>query len=253
MNKLFILLFLPILAASSLAGEHKQCRTKPIKIAVLDTGFGYQGKGEGAKLCKFGHRDFTTDQKFLDRFIYYKMPIPKDLHGHGTNVVGLIDKYAKASQVPYCIVVLKYYREQNSGEQNMHASNLALQYAINIGVDVINYSGGGEVPNEREQALVKEFLDRGGVIVAAAGNENKYLDGVQQGYYPALDDDRVITVGNHGKFGFKAPSSNFGHLVKRWEVGQDITSYGITMSGTSQATAIATGKIVIENFNKCSR
>jgi hypothetical protein len=64
-------------------------------------------------------------------------------------------------------------------------------------------------------------------------------------------DKRTVVVGSLDNNGKKMESSNFGSAVSRWELGLNVIGYGIIMSGTSQAAAVATGKIVSENPNKC--
>lgn len=170
-----------------------------------------------------------------------------DTHGHGTNIVGIIDGYVSKSKVDYCIVVVKYYSSKQSGNENLEASVKALNYAANLKVDYINYSGGGVEFSGEEYKSVKRFLDQGGRFIAAAGNENSNLD--LSSYYPAMYDSRIIIVGNLTAHGVRSVLSNYGSVVKRWEVGEDIEAYRIVLSGTSQATAVATGKIVSES--KC--
>lgn len=64
-------------------------------------------------------------------------------------------------------------------------------------------------------------------------------------------DKRIVVVGNKDSFGTRIKSSNYGKLVNRWEIGENQEAYGITLTGTSQATAVATGKLIGENKNKC--
>jgi hypothetical protein len=68
-------------------------------------------------------------------------------------------------------------------------------------------------------------------------------------------DSRIIIVGNlvDEKSRTIASSSNYGKSVNAWEKGTDILSrlpggYGL-MTGTSQATAIRTGKLIRQMLN----
>jgi subtilisin family serine protease len=299
---------------------------KPITVAVIDTGFGFHGIGHGAKLCKYGHKDFTSIQKF-DKTLETVTPVPIDNIGHGTNVAGLIEDYANKANSNFCMIIIKYQDVLESGD----GSDLllkAIKYANKLHVDVINISGGGTPYVAKEVEYVKKFLDDGGIMLASAGNDRRQLGG-KSGYkfYPAMDDKRVIVVGGKkstsvddayepggeleganwnvvedmpkmrakfDKYGFfilyveqeekdviyvdeleipiphkskyyrvlikqgnevflKDDSSNFGKRVNLWEPGVDQTAYGITKSGTSQATAIATGKLVGELSQKLKR
>jgi hypothetical protein len=248
--KAFVLLACLSALSCSYRAEAKRCNKAPLRIVVLDTGFGYLDRGHDAQLCKYGHKDFSTDKKFTHTYDT-KDPVPLDVHSHGTNIAGIIDSYAKQAHINYCLVILKYYSEKQTGHQNLLASIRAINYASNIRAEYLNYSGGGPEQDRFEEAAVKRFLNRGGHLIAAAGNEGNDLDKEENDYYPALYDKRVIVVGNLGKDGVRYKSSNYGKSVTRWEVGEDVTAYDITMTGTSQATATATGKIVAESGDKC--
>lgn len=230
--------------------SYADCKDMPVKIAVLDTGFGYQDKGHQAKLCNYGHMDFSIDRQFTKNYMT-KTPVPLDVHGHGTNIVGIIDDYARKAHINYCIVIIKYYSDDQPGWLNLAITIQAIKYATNIGVDFINYSGGGPQTDPAEKLAVKKFLDKGHTFVAAAGNEGEELGKFGSAYYPAMEDKRVIVVGNLCKNGVKCKTSNYGSVVNRWEVGEDVTAFGITMTGTSQSTAVVTGKLVSESNNKC--
>lgn len=264
-----MLIVLPLLL-SSLA----QART--LTIAVIDTGI---DKGE-ANLCRMGHKSFVThNPKLMPAAVDPGQNPLIDQHGHGTHVAGLINQ--NASEGDFCLVALKYYSDTQSGAQNLDAMRRAIQYAINIKVDFINISGGGPEPAEQERFLINKGLNAGITIVVAAGNEHSDL-GKKCDYFPACYDHRLVVVGNLQKskdykglnddwkriaaiVGMstevdlpqttRSPSSNYGTYVNRWEVGTDCTSTlpdGKTgqMSGTSQATAVATGKLVKERLAK---
>lgn len=243
--------FLALTLLTSPLAEAK-CAKRTVKIAVLDTGFGYNDLGHDANLCKYEHMDFSVEKQFTSNY-NTKTSIPLDIHSHGTNVTGLIDRYARRTKVDYCIVIVKYFSDNQSGDVNLWASQLAWEYAIKIKADIVNYSGGGPCDDDKEKALVKRFLDQGGKVVAAAGNEAQNLNVRGNSYCPAQADPRVIVVGNHTATGSISQFSNYGKQVTRWEIGVDQEVYGIKMTGTSQATAIATGKIVAEMQNKCDR
>jgi Subtilase family len=245
----FLIIF-AVLVSCTKRTEAKQCNKAPIRIAVIDTGFGYHDAGHDARLCQYGHKDFSNERQFTKNYVT-KDIVPVDTHGHGTNIAGIIDGYAKAAHVNYCLVIIKYYSDSQTGSQNLRATIRAVNYAANIKADFINYSGGGPETNMFERAAVKRFLNQGGKFIAAAGNENEDLNNPENAYYPAMYDKRIIVVANQGKDGVKSKTSNYGDVVTRWEIGEDVTAYGITMTGTSQATAVATGKIVSESQNKC--
>jgi hypothetical protein len=215
-------------------------------VAVIDTGFSFSKHTTGAKLCKFGHKDFTTlgQSVKLDGF---NDSVPVDNHGHGTNVAGLIQENAGDSE--FCIVVIKYYDPKAIANDNLKNTVKAIKYATNIGAKYINYSGGGTEISIEERNAVKAFLDKGGKFIAAAGNEKADLS--VQPYYPAMDDNRIVVVGSKEKDGTVSRYSNHGKQVTQWEYGSGVVGFGILMSGTSQAAAIATGKIIKQT--KCDK
>lgn len=234
-----------------------------IKVAVIDTGLDLP-LFDKSWVCKTGHKDFTGGD--LD-----------DHHGHGTHVSGTIDQYAKNVflnaddekqkdldniETSYCQIILKYYDPTRPNSNNLENTISALHWAIEQNVDIINYSGGGLEFSDREKEAIEEALDKGIKVVVAAGNERSDIE--QQPYYPAAYDSRIIAVGSlsettkcesnlavhySGHSGCRLPSSNYGKSIVNWELGSNIYSrlpglkYG-NMTGTSQAAAVRSGKIV---------
>lgn len=224
----------------------KACKAKPAVVAVIDTGFNYPQISTGVNLCKFGHRNFTSNVDEV-KISGIKDPVPVDHHGHGTNVTGIIQEYAKNSY--YCMVIIKYYDPKAMNNDNLENTIKAIKYARNIGADYINYSGGGLLFDSREKDEIQKFLDKGGRFIAAAGNERSDIKKLP--YYPAMYDSRIVSVGSIEKDGSVAMYSNYGEGITRWEYGTNIVGFGIIQSGTSQATATATGKII--NESECDK
>lgn len=240
-----------------------KCSTKQTIVAVIDTGLTIS---HNDRLCATGHKDFSNYKsspqykKVFDTIdvevsttgkrekgqVPKFITVPAAVHAHGTNVAGLIyDRAGKKAN--YCMVILRFWYPGASGEVAGKATVEAIRYATKIGADVINYSAGGTAFLQEEQDAVKAFLNTGGTFIAAAGNEETDL--AKQPYYPAMDDDRVIVVGSAegGDKEKRYKTSNFGHRVNRWEDGQSQVGFGVGYSGTSQATAIVTGKMLKES------
>lgn len=202
--KYLALLFLSLLTFNSYG---------KIKVAVIDTGI---PKGSVIQIC--ATVDFT------------KTGI-EDQHGHGTNVSRLIEQHAEPAD--YCQIPLKYYNNGSEPSEvqgeRMYKALLLVKY---LKVDLVNISGGGKKFSFRECKVVKEIIDSGITVVAAAGNESSKGE-----FYPAMCDRRVhvvsctnLDVANQNSFvDFKYPCVNVGIPA---------------MSGTSQATAIHTGKLI---------
>lgn len=208
----------------------------PLKIVVIDTGYTAPKVGDGYPkpvFCRYGHADFTRGGITYGR-------IPRDDMGHGTNVVHVIARYlGKAPKNSYCIVVVKYYHKDISQQDSMEADARSWRWALSLKPDVVNFSSAGKKYFDEESASVKKLLDRGSKVVVSAGN-----DGMLGVGYPAASDSRLVVVGALKRDGKRLPRSNYGPGVTRWELGDNVCGGNICMSGTSQATAVATGKIV---------
>jgi subtilisin family serine protease len=216
-----------------------------IKVAVIDTGLDESLLNKDY-LCKTGHKDFTGTS-LVDR------------SGHGTHISGLIDQNVKdmfiengetvpnilAKKVNYCQIILKFYDPLS--HENIGPTIQSLRYAIELKVDYINYSAGGNSFSMEEKKLIKKALDLGIKVIVAAGNDG--LDLSVYSYYPANHDSRLVVVGNMKNAREHNISSNYGPNVKVWEIGTNRVSFGLNggmsrMTGTSQATAIHTGKMI---------
>ncbi len=165
-----------------------------------------------------------------------------DSHGHGTHVTGLILEQAPDIEV----LPLIYFSPVLDGNQAMSYSLQALEYAVGAGADIINYSGGGMVPSEREKAILELAQRRGILVVAAAGNEAMNTD--QRQFFPAnYRLSNILSVGAVGQDGTSLRSSNFGQSsVDFAALGERVVSTlpgGLRgeMTGTSQATARVSG------------
>lgn len=243
--KFLLLLALVILAPS-------KGFSKTTVIAVIDTGI----DKSNIKLCKQGHKSFVGGDPLEDNV------------GHGTHIAGIIKKYA--GNEDYCMVSIKWWSKDLSGSEAVHNMVSAIRYATNINADFINISGGGADEDPQEKKEIERALDQKITIVVASGNEADNLD-VKCNYYPACYDNRLIVVGNllqptkQTKRNIaannqldKQPNSNYGKYVKRWEVGTNVISdlpnkrFG-TMTGTSQAAAVATGKLVKTKLNQLNQ
>ena len=133
-----------------------------INVAVIDTGVDVNHpnlrgriwfKNEPATNSKFGMDFSPLNGKVSTR--------PHDQNGHGTHIAGIIAKINPKARLQ----IIKYYNPKASGEENLKATIRALKYAIELGVDIINYSSGGQkalrrrkvylpLPEKRELSLL---------------------------------------------------------------------------------------------------
>lgn len=222
--------------------SHK--RKKEIVVAVVDTGIDYDhpflsgnhyvhGASPSSRNYGVDFSKGAPDKK-----------TPADAHGHGTHIAGII----RSVYPPVKILTLKYFNPNASGLENLNATIEALEYATKIGVDIINYSGGGPSSSKKELAVLKRAEARGIIVVAAAGNEKSNIDIERNAYYPASYGlSNIITVTAHDQKLSVLPSSNFGkNSVGLAAPGNKIKSAlpgGLSgyLTGTSQATAFVSG------------
>ena len=166
---------------------------------------------------------------------------------HGEHVAHII----KAVNPKANIISIPFFSKNNNNIKN---SNIALKKAIDLNVDIINYSAGGNTLDKEELFLLKKAKKKGIVVVVASGNDscetqtNRYSP---CRFYPALHSKNLsntIAVSSLNLNNSIANSSNFGTAIS------DISAYGVEipslyngkvkkLSGTSQATAFVTGII----------
>jgi subtilisin family serine protease len=228
--------------------------TNQIKVAVIDTGISL---GMENVMCPHGNEDFSGEGLY-------------DTIGHGTHISSLIDMHVTGKNTlsvykeslsikrqDYCQVILKFYSESASSKQNIANTVKAINKAIALKVDFINYSGGGSEQDPLEKSAIKKALRAGIKIIVAAGNDGHAFNTPHPyigtyTYFPAMYDPRLIVVGNMTSKGKRHPSSNFDNntmYIDAWEIGENVVGLGKglkseTMTGTSQSTAVHTGKLI---------
>ena len=211
----------------------KLVTNKEITVAVLDTGIDPNHKHIKGSLV---------------RFLDYSGTGKNDSHGHGTHVAGIIKNIFPKVK----LVALKYYNPKYSGKQSLEATVKALKAAVDMNVDVINYSGGGPESSSAELAVLKEAERKGIIVVVAAGNESSNIDKKSNAFYPAAYGlSNIISVSAHDENLKLIKSSNWGkRLVDLAAPGKRIKSAlpkdrAGFLTGTSQATAFVTGVVAM--------
>lgn len=116
---------------------------------------------------------------------------------------------------------------------------------------VINISLGSPSPKRRESELIGEIVNRGGIVVAAAGN-----DGLEESSYPAVLDGVICVGASEG--GVRKKYSNYGDidifadgsyqtaqsLVLPSDTGMETHARTVNLNGTSFAAPKVSGLIV---------
>ncbi len=184
-----------------------------------------------------------------------------DNHGHGTHIAGIIGAVAENKKgisgiaPEVSLMIIKYYDPKVPSTDNLKNTINSIKYAVKMGANIINYSGGGVDYSQEEFEAVKEAEKKGILFVAAAGNERSNSDQFQ--YYPAdYKLSNIISVTALDPNSTILPSSTYRtEPVDLADAGQNIistlpgNSYGF-MTGTSQATAFVSGAAVLVMANK---
>ncbi len=160
---------------------------------------------------------------------------PGKIYGHGTFVTGLL--LLTAPDVS--IVPLRVFDGDGVGDQFNVA--LAIDWAANHGVDVINMSFGTTEMIDVLRLAIEDAARKNIVMVAAAGNEGSIIP-----YYPAAHRD-VIAVAAVDTLELLANFSNYGDYIDLVAPGVNLYSslageydWG-TWSGTSFSAPIVSG------------
>lgn len=203
-----------------------------ITVAVIDTGVTPVPDLKQTKFVK-GY-DFVSDR--IEAY---------DDNGHGTHVAGTIaqstDNNYGVAGIAYEAKIMPLKVLAASGGGTVADIAEAIRYAADNNADVINLSLGGAGESKMMQEAVDYAYEKGVVVVAAAGNENR-----NSASYPARYP-HVISVSALDAANNKAPYSNFG-------AGVDIAAPGGSEAGKILQNTIdpENGKAVFLGFQGTS-
>ena len=177
------------------------------------------------------------------------------------------------------IMTLKYFDERAESSDNIKNTIKSIEYAVKNGADIINYSGGGPGANHDEKNIIAKAADKNIIFVAALGNEGSKI-GKKIKYYPAsykfpnilslqsknkgneiikssnriqhsyLEDKQVQTAPGENIYSTLPPKIYLQSRLKS-KILRNLASSAIKhnnyghMTGTSQATAMATGVVAL--------
>lgn len=227
--------------------------SKNIVVAVIDTGI----DAKHPNLTDNMWHDPQNPQVYGWDFVNNKAN-PADDNGHGTHVAGIIggktDFFHGTRGIArhVSIMSLKYFSEKDDNLTTVKHTIEAINYAVNHGAKIINYSAGGSSDNEEEYLALKNAEEHGVLVITAAGNNHNNTDVEQNKYYPAAYKlSNMISVASVTFEGKLASYSNWGKkTVDVAAMGDGVYStlpnnrFGY-FSGTSQATAVVTGIAVL--------
>lgn len=225
---------------SKAAWDYNDAAGNGIKVAVIDSGI------------QKNHEDLKG--RVASAAVTYSTPYNKaeDNNGHGTHVSGIIaanrNNYAGGAGIAYKSTIASYKAlEHNPLTGSAGGTTDAIIKAVNAAVKsnarVINMSLGGKGYDALYEAAINAAVNKGVVVVAAAGNAGEELSTKENAttYYSPACFANVITVSAKEKgSNSKADFSNYGAgIIDITAPGTGIVSsvpgdYGIT-KGTSQA------------------
>ena len=209
-----------------------------VVVAVLDTGI------------ERNHEDFEGTKILSGYDMLTKKTVTNDLVGHGTAVSGLIaatSNNGKGSAGVSPGVTIMPIKVSNSREMANKDIIAGIYFAVDAGAKVINMSLGGYESSIIEEDAINYALNKGCILVAAAGNiTTSGLDGYKS--YPASYEG-VISVGSTGKNGIISNTSQHNEALDVVAPGVDIIvmSYNNGKSdyksdgGTSYSCAFISG------------
>lgn len=228
-----------------------------VKVAIIDSGI------------NINHEEFFRDDKlivsdesvYVDTQYYYNLQQSysnnrtawlnalNDTTGHGTHVASLIAAQANGKGIigvaPNVELVVIKMATNSDGLYEFATIRNSINYAYQIGADVINMSIAGYDTSDYYSSIIKSYDNTYSVkpiIVAAAGNDN-----VSSTYYPASASN-IISIAatskeyyykpasftNYGYIDFAAPGYTYGAYIG------DINKYK-EWQGTSFASPLVAG------------
>lgn len=225
--------------------------SKDVIVALLDSGFDLDHEDLSGQFWKNideidgnnkdndynGYEDDVYGWDFVDGD---NNPLPNTENvlndtviSHGTILAGIIGAATNNNigiagiNHNVSIMPLRVLDENGSGS----SANVrrAIEYAVNNGAEVINFSFSFNKPDDRLQSVIQWAYDQGVVMVSAVGNGDLNTD--QNPVYPACFDTRIgknviIGVASTDKKDKKAHFSNYGKICT------DISAPGVNIFGT---------------------
>jgi subtilisin family serine protease len=222
-----VFVFILLLENSNGQTNEDSDKTTKMKVVIIDTGIKKDKRIEPF-LCK---ESYDATGKGIE-----------DRKGHGTHIASIIAENLDTSK--YCLYIVKFF---DTNDVMSHYIK-AIKHVNGLkNVFVINMSLGGPMSDKDEKKMLENELKKGVKINVAAGNEGYNLD-IECRSYPScynFSSKNFHSVGNTSNVSKERwSSSNYGKVVKYWEVGVRVKTWAGTMTGTSQATAVHTRNMV---------
>ncbi|MDE6708636.1 MAG: Ig-like domain-containing protein [Oscillospiraceae bacterium] len=184
-----------------------------VTVAVVDTGVSNHPFLSGRLLN--GGRDYVNGDND-----------PTDDQGHGTHVAGTIVDCTPGLNIDILPVKVMYpHWERKYGQWVLEGSgnnsqiSAGINYATDMGVDVINLSLGGKGDSKQIDDAISRAVNKGVTVVVSAGND----DADTKYYCPAHISNAIVVSAIDSSLS-KASFSNFGQSVDVAAPGVSIKS-----------------------------
>ncbi|BAK17756.1 subtilisin-like serine protease [Solibacillus silvestris StLB046] len=202
------------------------------KVAIIDTGI-------SEELLR--KKNISPGKNFINET---KPPI--DDNGHGTALASIIYDISG----PYPIEIIPLKSANSKGLLDVSTIIKAIDYAIELDVDIINLSFGAKSPHDLERRALQKAVDSGITVISSVGNS-----GIEEYYYPAAYDN-VLAIGSINQNHVRSSFSTTNDILDFVSPGekllvQDYTMLGSTkiVNGTSFSSAYFTGQLAILHTN----
>lgn len=214
--------------------------SKDVVVAVLDTGINRTHADFSGTTILSGYNTLTQ-----------KTNVTTDVSGHGTAICGLIAATANnkvgSAGISYGVTLLPVKITDDSNY--IPSSNVikGLYFAADAGADVINMSFSGLSKKTAEEEAIKYAINKGCIIVAAAGNDGETEYGTMP-EYPASYEG-VLSVASTTENGIVSSFSQSNEFIDISAPGENITIMKVengeskyySDSGTSYSAAFVSG------------
>ena len=216
-------------------------KNKDVKVAIMDSGINYN---EGINVKE--RVDLVSENNIS--------PMYEDATGHGTGIAGMINGDLSKGELQGVDPSISLYSVRVLDENNKAPISRIIKgiyWCIENKMDVVNLSFGCNVDSEALSIAVKDAINAGLILVAAAGNEGERVSEME---YPAAYDG-VISVGASDENNEISRFTSGRNKVDILAPGEKVWTYSIlggymAVDGTSISTAQVTGAIAILLKNK---
>ena len=200
-----------------------------VVVAVIDGGVAYANQGAFAQAPDLAGTRFVPGYDFI-----WDDDTPFDLDGHGTHVTGTIAQTtgnaAGTAGFAFNVSVMPVKAISGEWDEILGAPNLgtsatvaqAIRFAVDHGAKVLNLSLGGSDTSTAERDALIYAVDKGAIVLIAAGNDGE--DGSPTSYPAqyAKDLDGVMAVGAVDYQLRRAKYSNVNDYVEIVAPGGDV-------------------------------